>query len=112
MADSFNGVPIFVLATDVPKVMNAFVTERHVPYSQNNFVDLGGAGLRHIVLDLLFKVGADAITFEAQNGVQGTLVCFEGTYTAILTSIRRTAHGVSAGGEAVLACDFLIVSSP
>lgn len=111
MATSFDGATIFILADDVPKSLPSNVTERHIPGGNNNFIDLGGLSMPRITYTLMFETGADAITFEAKQGVQGTLITFDGTYIAVLAGMRRIAHGVSAGGEAVISCEFIIVSS-
>lgn len=102
--------PLFILGTDVPKTTNVNVTERHIPGGPVNYVDIGGQGLDHLVLDLLFKVPTDLLSFEVAYGQVGTLTNFDGhLYRAIPTNPRRTAHGASAGGESVVQVDFLIL---
>jgi hypothetical protein len=103
--------PLFILATDVPKTTNVNVTERHIPGGNINYVDVGGLGLNHLVLDLLFKLPTDLLNFENAYGQVGTLTNYDGhIYKAIPTNPRRTAHGASAGGESVVQVDFLILA--
>jgi len=103
--------PLFILATDVPKTTPVNVTERHIPGGNVNYVDVGGVGLNHLVLDLLFKVPTALLSFENAYGQVGVLTNFDGhTYQALPTNPRRTAHGASAGGESVAQVDFLILA--
>lgn len=110
---SASGIPyaLFILATDVPRTTAVNVSERHIPGGNINYVDVGGLGLAHLVLDLLFEKPVDLLNFENAYGQVGTLTNFDGhTYSAIPTNPRRTAHGASAGGETVVQVDFLILA--
>ena len=109
MATSFNGIPIFVLADDVPKDIKADITVRHIPGGDISHIDLGGALLKQLVYTLLFLNGTDLLTFEGQLSQIGTLITFDGTFTALLSEMRRVAHGAMAGGEAVAQCTFLLL---
>lgn len=102
--------PLTIMADDVPKTSNVNVTERHIPGGNINYVDVGGLGLNHLVLTLLFLQPTALLTFENAYGQVGVLTNFDGhTYQAIPTNPRRTAHGASAGGESVVQVDFLIL---
>lgn len=112
MADSFAGTSITVLGDpDVQRTAASNVTERHIPWGNANYVDLGGQSMPHVKLTLRWLTTADFLAFEALVGTSGSLVYCDGTYTAILVSATRKNHGVLATSMEH-ECDFILVSSP
>lgn len=110
MAQSFAGVPIFILADDVPRIVTPEISIRHIPSGDTTYVDYCGQQLKQITYTLLFPLGSDFIAFEALGGTVGALVTdFDGTFTAMLGPMRRASHGASAGGECVASCLFYIL---
>lgn len=112
MADTYSGIAITVLGDpDIPRTATSNVTERHIPWGNVNYVDLGGQNMPHLKLTLRWTATADYLTFEALVGTSNSLVYADGTYTAILVSATRKNHGVL---NTVMEheCDFILVSSP
>jgi hypothetical protein len=110
MASSFNGVAMTVLADGVPRKYAGDINVRHMPGSDISYVDVGGQTLRVLDLSVLFTSGAAALAFEAQVGVSGSLVIFDGTYNALLSSIQRVSRGVNTNGPTVLNLEFYLLS--
>lgn len=109
-ASTFNGTTITVLADGVPRKYAADVSVRHMPGGSISYVDIGGQTLRVLDLSVLFTSGSDALAFEAQVGVVASLVVFDGTYTALLSSIQRVSRGVNTSGPTVLNVEFYIIA--
>ena len=106
---SFNGTPIIILADGNPRKSQPDVSTRHIPGGNATYVDIGGQNLRVLDLAILFLVATDGVAFEAQQGVTGTLITADGTYTALLTSIQRTTRALSTTGDSVLQCEFILL---
>ena len=106
---SFNSITIFVLADGIPRKSAADVTIRHMPGGSTSYIDIGGPQLQELDLSLYFPDSADAVSFEAQEGVVATLVVPDGTYTALLMTLTRTTRGLSTTGDTVLQAAFMLL---
>ena len=107
--DSFNGITLIITKDGVPRKTTADVSIRHMPGGAYTYIDIGGATLPRLDLACFFRLAVDALAFEAQLGNVGTLVCMDGTFTALLLSLSRTARGLSAAGETILTAEFVLL---
>lgn len=108
MADSFNSVPMTVVHDKMAREQQAAVSVRQIPGGNTSYIDFMGVQLRKVTLALFFTPASAYDTFEAQVGNTGTLTYVDGTFTAMLTSLKRTDRNLSTTGETHGEATFLI----
>lgn len=108
---TFGGVAFTTLQGDRGRVLpdyEATVSERHIPGSNNNYIDLGGQLTPRVHIPI-FVLNADLNAFKALIGIQRELDLGTHVYSAILTRLANQIELID-GTRYQFDADFLIVS--
>lgn len=108
---TFGGVTFTTLQGERGRVLpsyNVIVSERHIPGSNNNYIDIGGQSTP--TLDLpIFVVNANLSSFKALIGLSRELDLGAHVYTALLTKLTNQIELVS-GDRYQFDASWLIIS--
>ncbi len=91
---SFDGASFKQRAYSAPWSSGVTYSERLIPGSDETILDIAGQRAEHMTITARFDTDAERATMRAKAtaGTTGSLVCVDGTFTATLLEMRRSAR--------------------
>ncbi len=107
---TFDGTTIDITAVDLAEDTTLLFSERVIPGGSAVYIDIAGAQVPHLTLELYFPDPATYLTMRGKVGTTGSLNYVAGTVTATCTAVRRTRRNLGSTGETWASADFVVTS--
>jgi hypothetical protein len=91
---TFDGATFKVRTYSIPWESGVNFSERSIPGGDITILDIGGKKAEHVTITAKFDTDAERETMrgKASAGTSGTLAYVDGTFTATLVTMRRSAR--------------------